>query len=106
MEAAVTDASNLLPEGFTPVEEAMFEKAECKDCGHKHFQNARDWAHGHVRETGHAVHLYFGYDVRDEHWLERLPYERLAEIEALREDPNMAKDLAASLLKDHGRRGA
>jgi hypothetical protein len=38
----------------------------------------------HVRETGHAIQLYFGYDVRDENWLERLPYERVAEIEALR----------------------
>jgi hypothetical protein len=102
----MTDVSNLLPEGFTPVEEAMFEKAECKDCGLKRFEGARDWAHNHVRETGHTVQLYFGSEVREEHWLERLPYERLAEIEALRAGPGKAKELAARLLRDHGRRGA
>jgi hypothetical protein len=80
----MTDASGLLPNGFTPVEEAMFEKAECRDCGVKKFEDVRDWAHQHVRETGHAVHLYYGYDVRDEHWESRLPYERVAEIEQLR----------------------
>lgn len=101
----MNDASDHLPKGFVPVEEALFEKAECKDCGLKHFQDTRDWAHRHVRETGHVVHLYFGSDVRDENWLERLPYERLAEIEALRADPSKARDLAASLLRDHGRRG-
>jgi hypothetical protein len=58
-----------------------------------------------VRETGHTVELHFGYDVRDEKWLERLPYERQAEIEALRADPAQAKDLAASLLRDNRRRG-
>ncbi|HEY5409517.1 MAG TPA: hypothetical protein VIJ94_02210 [Caulobacteraceae bacterium] len=80
----MTDASDLLPSGFTPVEEAMFEKAQCRDCGAKIFEDVRQWAHEHVRATGHAVHLYFGYDVRDEHWESRLSYERVAEIEQLR----------------------
>jgi hypothetical protein len=83
----MTDASDLLPSGFTPVEEAMFEKAECRDCGVKAFEDVRPWAHDHVRATGHAVHLYFGYDVRDEHWESRLSYERVAEIEQLRGAP-------------------
>jgi hypothetical protein len=51
----MTDASDLLAKGFTPSEEAMFEKAECRDCGVKKFEAVRDWAHPHVRETGHAV---------------------------------------------------
>jgi hypothetical protein len=80
----MTDASKHLPEGFNPVEEAIFENAECRDRGLKRFDQVRDWAHQHVRETGHAVHLHFGPDVRDEHWESRLPYERVAEIEALR----------------------
>lgn len=102
----MSDASDLLPEGFTLVEEAMFEKAECQDCGLKHFEGVREWAQSHVRETGHTVQLQFGSEVRDEHWLERLPYERLAEVEALRADPIKARELAARLRRDHGRRGA
>jgi hypothetical protein len=43
-------------------------------------------------ETGHPVQLHFGYDVRDEHWLERLPYDRLAEIEAPRESTAKGHD--------------
>ncbi|HEX7931003.1 MAG TPA: hypothetical protein VF470_08900 [Sphingomicrobium sp.] len=80
----MTDVSGLLPEGFTPSEELMFEKAECRDCGLKVFETSRAWAHQHVCETGHAIHLTFGYDVRDEHWESRLPYERVVEIEAVR----------------------
>ncbi|PZR31081.1 hypothetical protein [Caulobacter segnis] len=52
-----------------------------------------------MRDTGHAVELHFGYDVRDEHWLSRLSYERLAELERLRADPEAARALAAKLLK-------
>ena len=78
------DVSDLLPEGFVPTEELMFETANCKDCGLKVHDDVRTWAHDHVRETGHAVQLHYGYDVRDEHWESRLPYERVAEIEALR----------------------
>jgi hypothetical protein len=102
----MADVADFLPGGFNPTEELMFEKAECKECGVKYFESARNWAHQHVRDTGHAVHLYFGYDVRDENWLERLPYERLAAIEALRSDPAKAKELAAAFLRDHGRHGA
>jgi len=80
----MVDASDHLPSEFTPVEEGMFEKAECGDCGAKKFENVRVWAHEHVRGTGHAVQLHYGYDVRDEHWESRLPYERVAEIEELR----------------------
>ena len=78
------DASEFLPSGFTPVEEQMFEKAECKVCGLKHFDDVRAWAHQHVRETGHNIELYFGYDVRDKEWFDRLSYERQAEIEQIR----------------------
>jgi hypothetical protein len=77
------DASDFLPEGFTPIEELIFEKAECRDCGLKALDRVRAWANDHVRQTGHAVQLHLGYDVRDEHWLERISYDRLAEIEAL-----------------------
>jgi hypothetical protein len=80
----MTDAADHLPDGFTPSEELMFEKAECAACGLKVWEKARAWAHQHVRETGHATQLSFGYDVRDEHWESRLPYDRIAEIEALR----------------------
>jgi hypothetical protein len=80
----MSDASDHLPQGFTPVKEAMFEKAECGVCGLKTFGQAREWARQHVRETGHGVQLTMGYEVLDEHWESRLPYERLAEIEALR----------------------
>jgi len=80
----VDDASKLLPDGFTPTEELIFEKAECRDCGVKAFEGVRAWAHQHVKNTGHAVHLHFGYDVRDENWLERLPYERVVELEEIR----------------------
>ncbi|WP_454718822.1 hypothetical protein [Caulobacter segnis] len=95
----MTDASDFLPTSFNPVEEELFGKAYCKTCHLKHFVDARVWAHQHVRETGHAVELLFGYDVRDEHWMSRLSYERLAELEALRADPAAAKALAAKLLK-------
>lgn len=101
----MTTASDMLPDGFSPTEELMFAKAECQTCGLKQLDDAKAWAHEHVRETGHVVHVTMGYDVRDEHWLERLPYDRQAEIEALRADPDRAKDLAASLLRDVGRRG-
>lgn len=96
----MTDASSMLPEGFTPSEELVFAKAECKECGLKRFEDARAWVHQHVRETGHAIQLYFGYDVRDENWLERLPYERVAEIEALRKNPELARELASKLQRD------
>ncbi|PVM93625.1 hypothetical protein [Caulobacter endophyticus] len=96
----MSDAFSFLPTSFNPVEEEVFGKAYCKTCDLKHFDDARAWAHQHVRETGHAVELHFGYDVRDEHWLSRLPYERLAELEALRADPKAASALAAKLLKD------
>lgn len=101
----MSNASGHLPAGFTPVEEPIYEKAECQDCGVKQFDDVRAWAHQHVRDTGHAVHLYFGYDVRDEHWLERLPYERLAEIEDLRADPSKAQELAKSILQDRDKGG-
>ena len=80
----MVDASEFLPSGFTPVEEQMFEEAECPTCGKKIFEDVRAWAHQHVRDTGHAVHLYFGYDVRDKEWFDRLSYERQAEIEKIR----------------------
>jgi hypothetical protein len=83
-EEAMGDASDLLPEGWTPEEELMFETAECRECAAKVRSDARVWAHQHVTETGHAVQVHLGYEVRDTHWLDRLPYERLAEIEALR----------------------
>jgi hypothetical protein len=95
----MTDASSFLPDRFNPVEEEVFGKAYCKVCDLKRFDDARAWAHQHVRDTGHAVELHFGYDVRDEHWLSRLPYDRLAELEALRADPEAAGALAAKLLK-------
>jgi hypothetical protein len=79
----MADASNHLPAGFNPVEEPMFEKGECRDCGMKSFEDVRAWAHAHVRQTGHAVQLHFGFDVRDEHWESRLPYECMVEIEKL-----------------------
>ena len=82
----MTDPSSYLPNGFTPSEELMFEKAECRDCGEVIRQDARAWTHDHVKATGHSVYLSLNYDVRDEHWLERLPYERLAEIEKLRKN--------------------
>lgn len=78
------DAPSYLPQGFTPAEELMAEKAECRDCGDVVRENARQWAHDHVKATGHNVHLSQYFDVRDEHWLERLSYERLADIEKLR----------------------
>ncbi|PIB95219.1 MULTISPECIES: hypothetical protein [unclassified Caulobacter] len=95
----MADASDFLPTSFTPVEEEVFGKAYCKTCDRKHFDDARAWAHQHVRETGHAVELHFGYDVRDEHWMARLPYERLAELEKLVADPQSARALASKLLK-------
>lgn len=60
----MSELSDSPPAGAAPVEEAMFEKAECKDCGLKRFDQVRAWAHQHVRETGHRVELYFGFDVR------------------------------------------
>jgi len=98
----MTDASGFLPDRFNPFEEEVFGRAYCKTCDLKHFDDARAWAHQHVRETGHAVELHFGYDVRDEHWLSRLSYDRLAELEALRANPEAARSLAAKLLKDTG----
>jgi hypothetical protein len=101
LEMAVPDASNLLPTSWTPEEELIFEKGECRDCGLKSFDGVRAWAHQHVQETGHAVQLHYGYDVRDAHWLDRLPYDRQAELERLRADPAAAQELARKLLRDH-----
>lgn len=83
----MADAEDFLPAGYIPTEELMVEKAECSECGLKTFEDVRAWANAHVRATGHPVALTFLYDVRDEHWLERLPYERQAKIENLRRRP-------------------
>ena len=64
----MSDASSFLPSSFNPTAS---------------ISTTRAWAHQHVREIGHAVELHFGYDVRDEHWLSRLPYDRLAEVGSL-----------------------
>ncbi|HWU13234.1 MAG TPA: hypothetical protein VN157_04405 [Caulobacter sp.] len=58
------------------------------------------WAHQHVRETGHPVHLTIGYDVRDENWMTRLSSERHAEIKDLVEDPQAARALTEQILRD------
>ncbi|MCR5876841.1 hypothetical protein LRS10_23415 [Phenylobacterium sp. J426] len=76
----MTEASDFLPNAFSPTEELVVEKAQCRECETKVFENARAWAHNHVRETGHVGLLTFTYDVRDENWMERLAYERQAEI--------------------------
>lgn len=95
----MTEAADL-PAARPTSEEQMFEKAECRDCGVKHFDDARAWAHQHARETGHAVQLHFGYDVRPEDWMTGLSPERLVEFEALRTDPKRARALAKQLLRD------
>lgn len=96
----MTDVSDLLPSGFRPSEELMFERAECSDCGARRLDDVRAWAHQHVRETGHAVHLHYGYDVRAEDWLNRIPPERLTELDELRGNPEHARALAEQLLRD------
>ena len=83
----MADAADFLATGYTPTVELMVEKAKCSECGLKSFEDVRAWANAHVRATGHPVALTFLYDVRDEHWLERFPYERQAEIENLRRRP-------------------
>jgi len=87
----MTGAADFLPGSFNPIEELMFEKAECTACSLKVREDARGWVHRHVRETGHSVQLSFGYDVRDEHWEIRLPYDRIAEIELLRGNTNQQR---------------
>jgi hypothetical protein len=88
------------PASCRPASPLSRRRCYCKTCDLKQFDDARAWAHQHVRETGHAVELHFGYDVRDEHWLARLPYDRLAEIDQLVADPEAARAMAAKLLKD------
>jgi len=85
--------SNESGESWVPSEELMWGKAECSHCAVIVKTDARTWAHRHVQETGHDVMLTLGYDVRDEHWESRLPYERLVEIDRLRQgliDPDDA----------------
>ncbi len=75
----------------------MFETAECRTCDVKWRRDARSWAHQHVHETGHAVELHLGYDIRPDDWMDRLSAERLAEIEALRSTPDTVRGFSEQL---------
>ena len=94
------DTEGLPSKGCSPSEELIFEKAECRACGAKRHADARAWAHQHAGETGHAVELYIGYDVRPDDWMDRLTTERRAELDELKADPQMARGLAEHLLRD------
>jgi hypothetical protein len=85
---------------FQCSESLMAETAECKDCGELIRHNAKLWAERHVQFTGHNVLVSLYYDMIDEGWLEKLTLERRAELEALRNDPAVARELARDLLDD------
>ena len=95
----MTDASDQHTMGFAPSEELMFEKAECQTCDIKRHDDARAWSHQHVSETGHAVVLTLGYDVRPEDWLDRTSAERRAELDELVGNPDAAHGLVEQLLR-------
>lgn len=99
----MSSADDFLPQGFEPAEEEMFGKAFCPTCEASAFEDARNWAHQHLRETGHPVELHFGYEVRDKHWYDRLSYEEQVELEALGKDLQAAQALAQQILKNRSR---
>jgi len=99
----MSSAQGFMPQGFEPAEEEVFGKAFCPTCEASTFKDARDWAHQHVRQTGHAVELHFGYDIRDKHWFDRLSYEEQAEVEALRGDPKATQALVQQILRGRSR---
>jgi len=95
----MTDTPVLQSEGFSPSEELMFEKAECRTRGVKRHSDARAWVHQHARDTDHPVQLTFGYDLRADNWLDRVSAPRRAELDELREKPETARALAEQLLQ-------
>jgi hypothetical protein len=94
----MTDASDRLSTGFTPSEALMFENAECRTCDIKRHDDARAWAHEHVRETGHAIELTLGYDVRPDDWLDRVTPERRADLDELVKNPDAVRGVAEQIL--------